>query len=112
MKVEGRKSYVEMNLDMVRLAKRLHRYPVNGRRRSLREVSEALALAGYVASSGKPFDPKSIARMVEHRRPVLALRRHSPMTFLRRRRASRPWSRGHTDEEKQQSHLAGCLPAS
>ena len=27
MKVEGRKSYVEMNPDMVRLAKRLHRYP-------------------------------------------------------------------------------------
>ena len=64
MKVEGRKSYVEMNPDMVRLAKRLHRYPVNGRRRSLREVSKALALAGYVASSGRPFDAKSIARMV------------------------------------------------
>ena len=64
VKVEGRKSYVEMSPEMVRLAKRLHRYPVNGRRRSLREVSKALALAGYVASSGKPFDAKSIARMV------------------------------------------------
>ena len=67
-KVEGRKSYSERSPDgpaMVRLAKRLHRYPVNGRRRSLREVAKALAQAGYVASSGKPFDAKSIARMVE-----------------------------------------------
>ena len=43
--------------------------PVNGRRRLLREVSKALALAGYVASSGKPFDAKSIARMVEGKQP-------------------------------------------
>jgi DNA invertase Pin-like site-specific DNA recombinase len=67
-KVEGRKSYSERSPDgpaMVRLAKRLHRYPVNGRRRSLREVATALAQTGYVASSGKPFDAKSIARMVE-----------------------------------------------
>jgi hypothetical protein len=49
---------------MVRLAKRLHRYPVNGKRRSLRDVSKALAAEGYVASSGKPFNAKSIARMV------------------------------------------------
>ena len=62
-KVEGRKSYSEMNPVMVRLAKRLHRYPVNGRRRSLRDISKALAEAGYVASSGKPFDAKSVARM-------------------------------------------------
>ena len=67
VKVEGRKSYAEWEngAAMVRLAKRLHRYPVNGQRRSLREVSKALALAGYVARSGKPFDPKLVARMVE-----------------------------------------------
>src|SRR5215217_4660472 len=59
VKVEGRKSYSEMNPVMVRLAKRLHRYPVNGRRRSLRDISKALAEAGYLASSGKPFDAKS-----------------------------------------------------
>src|SRR5215208_8230930 len=43
VKVEGRKSYSELDPDMVRLAKRLHRYPVNGKRRSLRDVSSALA---------------------------------------------------------------------
>jgi DNA invertase Pin-like site-specific DNA recombinase len=64
VKVEGRKSYAEMDPEMVRLAKRLHRYPVNGQRRSLRNVSKALAAAGFLASSGKPFDAKSIARMV------------------------------------------------
>ena len=67
-KVEGRKSYSEMNPIMVRLAKRLHRYPVNGRRRSLREISKALASSGFVASSGKLFDPKSVARMVREAR--------------------------------------------
>ena len=65
VKVEGRKSYAEMSPEMVRLAKRLHRYPVNGKRRSLRDISRTLAQLGHVARSGKPFDAKSIARMVE-----------------------------------------------
>ena len=69
VKVEGRKSYAEMDPDMVRLAKRLHRYPVNGKRRSLRDISRTLAQLGHVASSGKPFDAKSIARMVESKQP-------------------------------------------
>jgi DNA invertase Pin-like site-specific DNA recombinase len=73
VKVEGRKSYAEWKdvgpekkagADMVRLAKRLHRYPVNGKRRSLRDISKTLAAMGYVATSGKPFDAKSVARMV------------------------------------------------
>jgi DNA invertase Pin-like site-specific DNA recombinase len=64
VKVEGRKSYAEMSPDMVRLAKRLHRYPVNGKRRSLRDISRTLAQLGHVARSGKPFDAKSIARMI------------------------------------------------
>jgi hypothetical protein len=50
---------------VVRIAKKLHRYPVNGKRRSLREVAKALASAGFLASSGKPYEAKSIARMVE-----------------------------------------------
>src|SRR5215210_3494645 len=40
-KVEGRKSYAERDANLVRLAKRLHRYPINGRRRSLRECLES-----------------------------------------------------------------------
>src|SRR5215216_920982 len=55
VKVEGRKSYEEMNPDLVRLAKRLHRYPVNGKRRSLRDVSSVLAQAGFLTSKGKPY---------------------------------------------------------
>jgi hypothetical protein len=69
VKVEGRKSYAEINPELVRLAKRLHRYPVNGKRRSLRDISRTLARLGHVASSGKPFDAKSIARMVESKQP-------------------------------------------
>jgi len=42
---------------------------VNGQRRSLREISRTLAQLGQVASSGKPFDAKSIARMVESKQP-------------------------------------------
>src|SRR3954451_8787628 len=41
-KVEGRKNYAELSPAAVALAKRLHRYPVNGRRRSLREVAAEL----------------------------------------------------------------------
>jgi hypothetical protein len=48
----------------VRLAKRLHRYPINGRRRSLRDVAKALASAGFVSTSGKPFGAAAIARMI------------------------------------------------
>jgi DNA invertase Pin-like site-specific DNA recombinase len=64
VKVEGRKSYSELNPDMVRLAKRLHRYPVNGKRRSLREVSSALASAGFVTSTGKLYAAAAVAKMI------------------------------------------------
>ena len=50
---------------MVRIAKKLHRYPVNGRRRSLRDVSTALAQAGFITSSGKPYAAAAIAKMVQ-----------------------------------------------
>jgi DNA invertase Pin-like site-specific DNA recombinase len=66
-KCGGRKSYVERDGDMVALARRLHRYPVGGRRRSLREVSAELASQGYVAASGKPFGVGAIARMIEQK---------------------------------------------
>ena len=69
VKVEGRKSYAERSPEVVRVAKRLHRYPVNGKRRSLRDVSAALASAGFVASSGKPFGAAAIARMVGGKSP-------------------------------------------
>lgn len=64
VKCGGRRSYAEINADMVALAKRLHRYPVNGRRRSLRDVSAELAAQGHVATSGKPFGAEAIKRML------------------------------------------------
>jgi hypothetical protein len=63
--VEGRKSYAEKNPAMVALAKKLHRYPVNGHRRSLREVAAELAAAGYVVREGKPYEAAAIKRMIE-----------------------------------------------
>ena len=69
VKVEGCKSYAELAPEMVRLAKKLHRYPANGRRRSLRDVSAAPAQAGFLASSGKPYAAAAIARMVDRQGP-------------------------------------------
>ena len=63
-KCEGRKSHAETNPDLVALAKKLHRYPVNGRRRSLREVSADLARAGHVSGTGAPFSATAVKRML------------------------------------------------
>lgn len=64
-KVEGRKSYAEMNPKAVALAKRLHRYPVDGRRRSLRDVADAMAEQGVLGSNGEPYSAMAIKRMLE-----------------------------------------------
>jgi len=50
---------------MVTLAKKLHRYPVNGKRRSLREIADELAQAGHLDSKGKTFSAQSIKNMIE-----------------------------------------------
>jgi DNA invertase Pin-like site-specific DNA recombinase len=65
-KVGGRKNYAELDggPEMLALARKLHRYPVNGRRRTLAEVSKALADAGYLSSVGTPFTPSSVSRMI------------------------------------------------
>lgn len=64
-KVEGRKSHKETNAKMVALAKRLHRYPANGARRSLREIAAELAKHGFTGRDGQPFAAMSVKRMVE-----------------------------------------------
>jgi hypothetical protein len=68
-RVEGRKSYVEREkgAELVALARKLRRYPLNGKRRSLREVSAELARKGFVSASGKPFEATAVARMVGQR---------------------------------------------
>ena len=63
-KCGGRKSYAERDATMVMLAKKLARYPVNGRKRSLRDIAVELEAQGYVNERGKPFNPKSVASML------------------------------------------------
>jgi DNA invertase Pin-like site-specific DNA recombinase len=65
VKVDGRKSWGEKTPAAVALARKLHRYPTNGRRQSLRQVSAELAAAGYVNSKGQPFAANQIKRMIE-----------------------------------------------
>jgi DNA invertase Pin-like site-specific DNA recombinase len=68
VKVEGRKRYAETGTRgaaMVAMAKKLHRYPSNGRRRSLREVAAELARQGFVDAKGRPYAAMAVKRMVE-----------------------------------------------
>ena len=52
---------------MVALAKKLHRYPINGRRRSLADIADALAEAGYLSSAGTAFTGTAVSRMLERK---------------------------------------------
>ena len=63
-KCGGRKSFAERDATMVALAKKLRRYPVNGRKRSLRDIAVALEAQGYLNERGKLFNPKSVAAML------------------------------------------------
>jgi DNA invertase Pin-like site-specific DNA recombinase len=65
IKVEGRKSYAELNPELVRQAKRLRRRSPKGHQRSLREISAALSNIGFRNSSGRPFSASSIKAMIE-----------------------------------------------
>jgi hypothetical protein len=38
---------------------------VNGKRRSLRDVSGALAQAGFLTRTGRPFTAEAVSRMVK-----------------------------------------------
>ena len=63
-KCGGRKSYAERDAELVAKAKKLARYPTNGRKRSLRDVAAELEDAGFVSASGKRYGAAAIARMV------------------------------------------------
>jgi DNA invertase Pin-like site-specific DNA recombinase len=63
-KCGGRKSYEERNPEMVALAKKLARYTVNGRKRSLRDVAAELEAAGHTAKGNKQFSATAISRMI------------------------------------------------
>jgi len=63
-KCGGRKSYEERSPEMVALAKKLARYTVNGRKRSLRDVAAELEAAGHVTADGKRYAATAVARMI------------------------------------------------
>ena len=65
VKVEGRKNFAEINPDMPALAKKLRRYKVHGRRRTLREIADELASTGFMTGTGKPYAAAAIARTIE-----------------------------------------------
>ena len=60
-KCEGRKSYSELNPEMVRLAKELHN--AQGRK-SLRSISAELAARGFMTAKGTLFPAASVKRMI------------------------------------------------
>ncbi len=67
-KCEGRKSWSEMNPDLVREAKRLRRKnPVSGKRKSFARVAKELAEMGYLNSKGNQFNPGSIKQIIDAR---------------------------------------------
>ena len=71
-KCGGRKSYAERSAemvkkgegDMVAIAKKLARYPVNGHKRSLREIAAELEAQGFKTETGKTFAATAVARML------------------------------------------------
>ena len=64
-KCEGRKSWNELNPDLVREARRLRRKnPVSGKRKSFARVAKELAEMGYLNSKGNAFPSTSIKRMI------------------------------------------------
>lgn len=63
-KCGGRKSYSERSPEMVALARKLARYPVNGRKRSLRDIAGELEAQGHVTGDGKRYAATAVARMI------------------------------------------------
>jgi hypothetical protein len=63
-KCGGRHSVAEAKPETVALAKKLARYPVHGRHRSLREIAAELAAARHVTSKGTPYGAAAVARMI------------------------------------------------
>jgi DNA invertase Pin-like site-specific DNA recombinase len=71
VKVEGRRAHAEISPKAVSMAKRLHRAsPKTGERMSLAKISAALAKAGHLNESGRPYNPKSIRSMIKGPRPA------------------------------------------
>ena len=63
-KCEGRKSWAEINPELVREAKRLRRRSPKGHQRSLRDVAAELAKLGFLNERGAPFSASSVQSMI------------------------------------------------
>ena len=64
-KCEGRKSWAEINPELVASAKRLRRRSPKGHRRSLRDVAAELYRLGFVNERGAVFSASSVQSMLE-----------------------------------------------
>jgi DNA invertase Pin-like site-specific DNA recombinase len=64
VKVEGRKSIAELRPETVELARTLARARPKGGKRSLREVSAALAEAGHTTKTGTPYAATAVKLML------------------------------------------------
>jgi len=64
-KCEGRKSWAEVNPELVREAKRLRRRSPKGHQRSLRDVAAELASLGFVNERGAVFSASSVQSMLD-----------------------------------------------
>jgi DNA invertase Pin-like site-specific DNA recombinase len=63
-KCEGRKSWAEINPELVSEAKRLRRRSPKGHQRSLREVAAELANLGFLNQRGARFSASSVQSML------------------------------------------------
>jgi hypothetical protein len=61
---ELRAARTEANPATFALGKKLARYPVNGRRPSLRDVATELEKVGHLTSAGTRYGAAAIARMI------------------------------------------------
>ncbi|UCI23510.1 recombinase family protein [Mesorhizobium sp. B2-8-5] len=75
-KVGGRKNYAEIDggPKMIALAKKLHRYSVHGKRRTLAEIAEALEYEGFVSTAGTRYTPTAVSRMLASKSNKLTTR--------------------------------------
>ena len=65
-KVEGRKSYRELDTELVALARKLRRKNwKTGKRRSLQVIADMLHESGYSNSNGNPYGTGEISRMLK-----------------------------------------------
>ena len=53
------KAYAERNAAIVPLAKKLARYPINGRKRSLREIAAELEAQGHLTAVARMIRSKT-----------------------------------------------------